>query len=181
MMRSASAICSAYPELNRDLLLAGILFHDAGKLWETCPPERGFEISYQLAGEMMGHICISIELVNRLWAGLEAERKEWTALQPDSEHVRLHLLHLIGSHHGEHEFGSPVLPKTPEAVALHFIDNLDAKLEMVRGGYEKSQLLAPGIFERSRPLSQCLVAPLQVFQESSNDPKEPPQSSEQKS
>lgn len=172
MLRSGAAVCNVYEELNRDLLLAGILFHDAGKLWETCPPERGFDIPQQLTGEMLGHICISIELVNRLWAGMEEERKEWAGLRPESEQVRLHLLHLIASHHGEHEFGSPVLPKTPEAVALHFIDNLDAKLEMLRATYAKSTEIAPGIFERARPLSQNLVKPLPACLSSDSAPGE---------
>jgi 3'-5' exoribonuclease len=84
-------------------------------------------------------------------------------LEPASDHVRLHLLHLIGSHHGELAFGSPVLPKTPEAIALHYIDNLDAKLDMFSRGYETSHEIAPGIFERVRPLPQNLVEPLPRF------------------
>jgi 3'-5' exoribonuclease len=74
--------------------------------------------------------------------------------------VRLHMLHLIASHHGQYEFGSPVLPKTPEAVALHHVDNIDAKMEMLRRGYETSKELAPGIFERFRPWTVNVVAPL---------------------
>jgi len=77
--------------------------------------------------------------------------------------VRLHLLHLIGSHHGEYAFGAPVLPKTPEAVALHHIDNIDAKLEMFRRGYETGAELANGIFERVFPLQGNLVSPLPKF------------------
>lgn len=160
MMRAAVAICGAYPELNRDLLIAGVLFHDCGKLWETCPPERGFDIPVQQTGELLGHITIGIELVNRLWGELESERVQWKNLQPASEEVRLHLLHLIAAHHGELEFGSPVQPRTPEAVALHYIDNLDAKLEMMRAGYESTAEVAPGITDRVRPLNTRLVRPL---------------------
>jgi 3'-5' exoribonuclease len=72
---------------------------------------------------------------------------------------------LIGSHHGEHQFGSPVLPRTPEAFALHYIDNLDAKLEMVRDAYQQSQEIAPGIHERVFPLPTNLVRPLGRFTE----------------
>ena len=56
-------------------------------------------------------------------------------MTPASEDVRLHLLHLIGAHHGEPQFGSPVSPKTPEAMARNYIDNLDPRLEMFAAGY----------------------------------------------
>lgn len=164
MMRSALAVAQTYPSLNRDLLLAGVLFHDCGKLWETCPPERGFEIGRELLGELLGHITIGIEVLNRLWQKLEAERHDWEKLDPPSEHVRMHLLHLVASHHGELQFGSPVEPRTPEAVALHHLDNLDAKLEMFAGGYAKTPQIAPGIFDRIRPLPGNPVAPLAHFE-----------------
>jgi len=82
--------------------------------------------------------------------------------------VRLHLLHLIGSHHGQKELGSPVEPKTPEAMALHYIDNLDSKLEMFGAGYATAQPLAPRIFDRVRPLPGNLVKSLEKFQQSSD-------------
>ncbi|PYJ67535.1 MAG: hydrolase, partial [Verrucomicrobia bacterium] len=130
MMRVAKEIAPLYPQLNLDLLIAGILFHDSGKLWENALPENGFVMNYDERGELVGHISIGLELVNALWRKLSAENAEaWENLAPASEDVRLHLLHLIGAHHGEMEFGSPVAPKTPEAMALHYIDNLDARLE----------------------------------------------------
>lgn len=173
MLRSADALCHAYPRLNRDLLLTGILFHDAGKLWETCPPERGFDLPFQLHGEMLGHIIIGLELINKLWMELAPEREEWKALLPENETVRLHLLHLVASHHGELEFGSPVQPKTPEALALHLIDNLDAKLEMMWAGYQSAAKVAPEITERVRPLNVSLIYPLPSF----DTPPTPPTSS----
>ncbi len=162
MMRSADALCPVYLELNRDLLIAGVLFHDCGKLWENCYPEDGFSQLHSLYGEMLGHIPLGIELVNKLWADLldSEECDDWKSLKPTTESTRLHLLHLIGSHHGQYEFGSPVLPRTPEAFALHHIDNLDAKLEMVRDAYQTSLEIAPGIFERNFPLPSNLVRPL---------------------
>ena len=165
MLRCGDALCTVYPELNRDLLLAGILFHDCGKLWETCPPEQGFDIPHQVTGEMLGHITIGIELINRLWADLAEERQAWRGLEPESEQVRLHLLHLIASHHGELAFGSPVEPKIPEAFALHYIDNLDAKLEMVRNNYATGTQLTEGIYDRARPLTQRLIRPLPPYTE----------------
>jgi 3'-5' exoribonuclease len=158
MLRCADALCAAYPALNRDLLLTGVLVHDCGKLWEMCPPEAGFEIPRELRGELLGHISIGIEVVNALWRKLPLET--WKDLQPASEDVRLHLLHLIAAHHGEYEFGSPVEPKTPEAIALHFIDNLDARLEMIFSAYQRQPEIAPGIFERVRALSVYPVRPL---------------------
>ncbi|MCS5540498.1 MAG: HD domain-containing protein [Roseibacillus sp.] len=167
MMRTASAICTAYPDLNEDLLLAGVLFHDCGKLWENNYPESGFAQSVSLHGEMMGHIPLGIELVNKLWRNLldSSAAQAWKSLEPSSDLVRLHLLHLIASHHGTREFGSPTLPCTPEAFALHHIDNLDAKHEMLSMAYEGANELAPGIFSRQFPLPASPVAPLPPFED----------------
>lgn len=165
MMRSADALCPVYPELNRDLLLTGVLFHDCGKLWENSYPEDGFAQIHGIHGEMLGHIPLGIELVNKLWNDLleSEDAEQWKSLKPSMEMTRLHLLHLIGSHHGQYEFGSPVLPRVPEAFALHYIDNLDAKLEMVRDAYSQSTEIAPGIFDRVFPLPTNLVKPLPTF------------------
>ncbi len=162
MMRSAVAIAAVYPHLNRDLLIAGVLFHDCGKLWENVYAESGFTMPYNMTAEMLGHIPLGLELVNRMWRDLleEPSAAEWAALEPASELVRLHLLHLIAAHHGTLEFGSPVLPKTPEAIVLHHVDNIDAKLEMFRRGYAGSKELAPGIFEKFSPWPVNIVAPL---------------------
>lgn len=161
MMRSGLAIAATYPQLNRDLLAAGILFHDIGKLWETCPPEEGFSIGHDLRGELMGHISIGVEIINSLWR--EMDKDAWQDLSPSSESVRLHLIHLVLSHHGELEYGSPIAPKTPEAMTLHFIDNMDARLEMIFNGYATAPEVAPGIHDRIRPLNINPVAQLPVF------------------
>jgi 3'-5' exoribonuclease len=170
MMRSAAAVCSVYPDLNRDLLLAGVLFHDCGKLWENQYPEKGFSQGHTLYGEMLGHIPLGIELVNKLWHEVSElpAASGWLAEEPPSEHVRLHLLHLIASHHGELQFGSPTLPRTPEAIALHHIDNLDAKLEMMKDSYTESAELADGIYEKRFPLPANLVRPLERYHASAS-------------
>ena len=162
MMRTAGALAGAYPDLNRDLLLAGVLFHDCGKLWENCYAAEGFAMPFDERGEMLGHITIGIELVNRLWREMAATPAagDWDGLVPASEDVRLHLLHLVVSHHGEVAFGSPVVPKTPEALVLHHVDNIDAKLEMFATGYATSAPLGKNLFERRRPLPGNLVRPL---------------------
>src|SRR6267378_6671743 len=169
MMRIANEIAPLYPQLNVDLLLAGILFHDSGKLWENALPENGFVMGYDERGELIGHISIGLELVNSLWRKLSAENADaWKDFEPASEDVRLHLLHLIGAHHGEPEFGSPVSPKTPEAMTLHYIDNLDARLEMFAAGYTTARRLAARIFDRVRPLPGNLVKSLDKFQQRSS-------------
>lgn len=165
MMRAAAALLPVYPELNRDLLLAGVLFHDCGKLWENSYPEHGFNQLLSQHGELLGHIPLGIEIVNKLWRDVMdgPGAAAWQGGSPANEEIRLHLLHLIGSHHGEFEFGSPVLPRTPEAFALHYIDNLDAKLEMVRDAYAQSREIAPGIHDRVFPLPSNLVKPLPTW------------------
>ncbi len=165
MMRLAEQIAPLYPQLNLDLLTAGILFHDSGKLWENHLPETGFTMGFDERGELMGHISIGLELVNSLWRKLQTspESESWSKVTPASEDVRLHLLHLIGAHHGEPQFGSPVSPKTPEAMALNYIDNLDARLEMFAAGYLVAKPIAERIFDRVRPLPGNLVKPLEKF------------------
>jgi 3'-5' exoribonuclease len=169
MMRVAKQIAPLYPQLNLDLLIAGILFHDSGKLWENQFSETGFVMDYDELGELVGHISIGLEVVNLLWRKLNGENSDvWKTYSPPSEDVRLHLLHLIAAHHGQKELGSPVEPKTPEAMTLHYIDNLDSKLEMFYAGYAKAQPLAPRIFDRVRPLPGNLVKSLEKFQQTAS-------------
>ncbi len=167
VMRAADALCHAYPELNRDLVLTGAFFHDCGKMWENSYSDKGLTMPYTETGELLGHITLGIEVINKTWTGLlTPERKaQWAELSPPSEQVRLHLLHLIAAHHGELEFGSPVVPKTPEALVLNHADNIDAKMEMFRSTYATSPALAPRIRQRKLPLPANVVAPLPHFKE----------------
>lgn len=165
MMRAGDAVARVYPRLNRDLLLAGALFHDAGKLWENHVAAEGFGIEHSERGEMLGHITMGVEIINQLWRQLKTNDcyLAWKTLEPATESVRLHLLHLVASHHGEMAFGSPVVPKTPEAAALHYIDNLDAKLEMIFNAYATTSKVAPNVYDRVRPLPGNLIEPLPPF------------------
>jgi 3'-5' exoribonuclease len=165
MMRLATQIAPLYPELNLDLLIAGVLFHDSGKLWENHLPESGFSMPFDERGELIGHIGIGLELVNSLWRKISDEGRSasWEKFSPATDDCRMHLLHLIASHHGEKELGSPIYPKTPEAFVLHYIDNLDARLEMIFAGYPIAKPLAARVFERVRPLPGNLVTSLGKF------------------
>lgn len=152
MMRAADALCSLYSEVlpvDRDLLLCGVFFHDVGKLQENQYPEQGFAQETSFDAEALGHIAIGYGLVNSLWAKLPQQGLEIRRLRA--------LQHLILSHHGTNEWGSPVVPKCPEAVILHFVDNCDAKLEMVRGCYEKSERLGDGVVAKVFPLEGNLL------------------------
>lgn len=115
----ANAVCAHYPELDRDLLLTGVVLHDIGKL-EELRYARGIEYSDE--GRLLGHIAIGAMLV----------REKCKRIERFPAPLRVMVEHLILSHHGSHEFGSPSLPQFPEAVALHAIDDLDSKMAGMR-------------------------------------------------
>jgi 3'-5' exoribonuclease len=128
LSRLANKVCEVYPALDRDLLLAGVVLHDIGKLRELAC-ESGFV--YTDEGQLLGHLVIGVEMLSDKIRETERLRGE-----PFPPELLLHLKHLILSHHGSYEFGSPRLPMTPVAIALHLIDNLDAKI------HEFSQAIA---------------------------------------
>jgi 3'-5' exoribonuclease len=163
MMESAMGLSVAYPDMNWDLVLAGVLFHDCGKLWENDYASDGFSSPITTLGELLGHITIGIEVVNRLWRSLEPSQEFSEPGTPPKELVREHLLHLIASHHGQKEYGAPVTPRTPEAWVLHYVDNLDARVEMLKQTYAEKPQVGPGIFDYRRPLEGRAVAPLPVW------------------
>lgn len=119
LLEVGSRIVDLYPSINPDLLTAGIFLHDLGKVREL-----GYESTfvYTDEGQLIGHLIIGIEMLNEKIQQLEGQGE-----QLDEETV-LRLKHMIASHHGCYEFGSPKLPMTPEAIALHHLDNLDAKV-----------------------------------------------------
>lgn len=114
----AERACAHYPDLNRDLVVAGALLHDLGK---TAELSYGRSFGYTDAGNLLGHIALESEWISRAAAGLPGFPEE----------LRLQILHIVLSHHGRLEFGSPVLPKTPEALLVHYLDDLDGKLEVM--------------------------------------------------
>jgi 3'-5' exoribonuclease len=117
--RLASDIAGRYPGVNRDLLVVGALLHDIGKVAEL-RYERSFE--YTDAGKLLGHIMIGVEMIEEKVRQLPGFPRELAIL----------LKHLLLSHHGQYEYGSPKRPKTLEAVILNFIDDLDSKINGVQ-------------------------------------------------
>ena len=120
LLNVAGRITEFYPELDRDLLLTGIFLHDVGKVDELSY-DRAF--AYTDEGQLVGHLVMGVEML----AQKVARCTELTG-EPFPPELLLRLKHMIVSHHGSYEFGSPKLPMTLEAVALHYLDNLDAKL-----------------------------------------------------
>jgi 3'-5' exoribonuclease len=120
MAELAVALADHYRELDLDLLLIGVLFHDLGKLQELGAMPRN---EYTEPGRLVGHVVLGRDLL----------RERCAALPDFPADLRLHLEHLILSHQGRLDFGSPVEPMTAEAIALHFIDDLDSKLAQLRG------------------------------------------------
>jgi len=125
MAELAVAVCGHYRELDRDLMLLGVLFHDLGKLRELGAMPAN---DYTLEGRLVGHVVLGRDLL----------RERCAAIADFPDDLRLLLEHLVLSHQGKKEFSSPVEPMTPEAVALHFIDDLDAKLNQLRIARESS-------------------------------------------
>jgi 3'-5' exoribonuclease len=128
LFRSCDLICKNYPQVNRDLLLTGAFLHDIGKIHELTY-NRSF--SYTTKGQLLGHMIIELEM-------LQAK----LARQPDfPDELKIMVEHLIISHHGEYEFGSPKLPMFPEALVLHYLDDLDSKMEAMRAQFERESSL----------------------------------------
>jgi 3'-5' exoribonuclease len=120
LLDAADRLVPIYPELDRDLLISGIFLHDIGKVREL---SFGRAFGYTDEGQLIGHLVIGVEMLNE-----KAAKVSDLTGEPFPRELLLRLKHMILSHHGTHEFGSPRLPMTPEAIALHHLDNFDAKV-----------------------------------------------------
>lgn len=129
MLELAKALAKLYPSINTDLLYAGIILHDLGKVIEL---SGSFAPSYTTEGMLLGHISIMIGEITEAAKELGIEGEEVVVLK-----------HLVLSHHGKAEWGSPKPPLVKEAEILHYIDNIDAKIHMIDRALEK---VAPGEF-----------------------------------
>ena len=119
LVKVCLATAAFYPEINTDLLVTGAILHDIGKVRELAW-QRTF--SYTLEGQMIGHISIAQGML----------REKVIQLAPFPERLRILVEHMILSHHGKYEFGSPKLPMTPEAMLLSALDDLEAKFAAMR-------------------------------------------------
>ncbi|MBQ5443859.1 MAG: HD domain-containing protein [Erysipelotrichaceae bacterium] len=118
MIKVAAALCTIYPSLNRDYLIAGVIIHDLGKIEELTSP---VVTEYTKQGKLLGHISIMDARLLQIGKDLGLE---------DSEELLL-LRHMVLSHHGQLEYGSPVRPETMEAEMLNLIDNIDARINTI--------------------------------------------------
>lgn len=131
LMEIATLVIPRYPEVSLDLVLAGLFLHDIGKT-EELRCETSF--TYSDSGQLLGHIFLAAAWIGEKCIAVEKETGE-----PFPEEIKNALQHIVLSHHGSYEFGSPKIPATPEAVAIHHIDNLDAKLNTYVGLIESDR------------------------------------------
>src|SRR5499427_7378938 len=115
----AKQVAAHYPELNLDLLLTAAILHDVGKLDELCYTRS---LGYTTEGQLLGHIVMELETVHRAIDKI-------SGFPPELKTV---VEHLLISHHGEYEFGSPKLPMIREALVFHYLDDLDSKMAAAR-------------------------------------------------
>ena len=136
--RHTLASLAIYPDLNPDLALAGAILHDLGKINEIANPTAP---ELTVTGQLLGHIVLGWDMV----------REEARALEFPDPTLLMQLEHIILSHHGSLEFGSPIPPKTREALLVNFLDDLDAKLKMMSQhlesdtGDKRFHQLSPGL------------------------------------
>ncbi len=128
MLRVAKAILPLYPQVQADLVLAGIFLHDMGKTEELA---YDMTFSYTDSGQLIGHISKSLLMIHRKADALRASGK------PISPEVLDTISHIILSHHGAYEFGSPKLPATAEAFMVYYLDDLDAKINQVTSAIDE--------------------------------------------
>jgi 3'-5' exoribonuclease len=126
LVQLGDRLCDHYAFLRRDLLMAGLVLHDLGKT-EELSFSRGFR--YSTRGQLLGHITIGLEIVQEKMRHI-----------PDfPAELKSQIEHMILAHHGKLEFGSPKEPMFPEALLLHYLDEIDSKLESMRAQYETDQ------------------------------------------
>ena len=122
LLELSVVICPRYPDIDQDLVLAGLFLHDIGK---TAELSYEFMFDYTDMGKLVGHIALGTLWINQRAAAISEKQG-----RPFRQDLLMVLQHIILSHHGLPEFGAAVLPKTPEAILVNLIDNLDAKTQM---------------------------------------------------
>ncbi len=129
LCRLSKLVVQNYKGIDLDLLLAGVVLHDLGKIYELSYA-RSF--SYTSEGQLLGHMIIELQILHRTIAAMPEFPPALQTL----------LEHLIISHHGQYEFGSPKLPMFPEALMLHYLDDMDSKIQGMQGILERDASVA---------------------------------------
>lgn len=161
MMKAARAICACYPYLDLDLVLAGVIVHDLGKLTEMVSSELGSVTEYSREGMLLGHIVTGVSDVREVSRQLG---------YPEDEEYTLLLSHMILSHHGIPEYGSPRPPMFPEAEVLNWLDVLDSRLNQFKAAVKKTK---PGAFsDRVYALDRRVYHPFYLSDHLQNEPEE---------
>ncbi|HEV2178302.1 MAG TPA: HD domain-containing protein [Terriglobia bacterium] len=142
----ADRVCDHYVHLNRDLIVAGLVLHDLGKI-EELDFRRGFR--YSTRGKLLGHIAIGMDIV----------RQKMRAIPGFPARLADEIEHIILAHHGQLEWGSPKEPMFPEALVVHYLDDLDSKLESMRAQYEADKDSPGDWTARNRALGRELLKP----------------------
>ena len=132
MLMTGMRVCEVYTNLNRDLVLTGVILHDMEKLNEIDADIDGIASGYSFEGQMLGHLIQGVKLVDRMALEMGMDREKAIMLE-----------HMILSHHYEPEFGSPKKPLFPEAEVLHYLDILDARMFDMQAALEATE---PGAF-----------------------------------
>ena len=132
MLMMAERACEVYTNLNRELVMAGVILHDMEKINEIDSNELGISTGYSFEGRMLGHLVQGVRTIDKLADELDIPREKAVMLE-----------HMIISHHYEPEFGSPKKPLFPEAEMLHYLDMIDAKMFDMQEALEKTE---PGQF-----------------------------------
>jgi 3'-5' exoribonuclease len=158
MCSVAKLIGPHYRDIDLDLLLSGVILHDIGKIHELTY-ERSF--GYSTVGQLLGHIHIGIRMIDDKIRGIPGF--------PDRLRTLLH--HMILSHHGELEYGSPKVPVFPEALLLHHIDNLDSKMECMRAAIEKDRLVETCWTSYVPPLDRSVLKKQKYLEETLSVPQ----------
>lgn len=135
MLHMAEALCKIHTKLDRSLLIAGAILHDIGKIWEF---EVSTSIDVSRQGMLLGHIDIGIKTVE----------EQIEKMPGFPENLKLKILHIILSHHGKKEYGSPKEPQFAEAIAIHFLDEIDAKVDLFIRLKEEARTEDPWIWTK---------------------------------